>query len=333
MLKSSFVTQADIAKAVGVSQSLVSDVIHDRNRVRIRPILRRKILAVAKEMGYQPNVAAQALRCCRSMQIAYINLHTNQRESPLFRDAALGGVAAEVRSRGYRLLVDAMQPEGAGAQMIETMIGARACDGAIVRAYQAGDLYWDQLRSLRRSVVVIGQCPAPEMVSIAHDAQSLIRGALESLRRLGHDRIALILPPARDMFSGLLRSVWLDAAGGNAHEMLVQQSNRAGVIDVVTSWISMRNGATAFIATDSASLSWALTGARGKGARLSIDVDMHGFVDVSLAPMVEPGVWLSLLDGTACGSQAAAALFEMLDGGDGPGPIRLPSPIILSDMI
>jgi LacI family transcriptional regulator len=53
-------TVKDIATAVGVSVATVSDVLNDRPNVGADN--RRKVLEVARKLGYRPNRAAQAMR-------------------------------------------------------------------------------------------------------------------------------------------------------------------------------------------------------------------------------------------------------------------------------
>ena len=54
------VTVKDIAAAVGVSVATVSNVLNERTNVGA--VTRRKVLEVARRLGYRPNRAAQAMR-------------------------------------------------------------------------------------------------------------------------------------------------------------------------------------------------------------------------------------------------------------------------------
>ncbi len=56
------VTQNDVAKAAGVTRSMVSYVISGTSGRSVAPETRERILKVIKEMGYRPNKAAQALQ-------------------------------------------------------------------------------------------------------------------------------------------------------------------------------------------------------------------------------------------------------------------------------
>jgi DNA-binding LacI/PurR family transcriptional regulator len=56
------VTQNDVAKAAGVTRSMVSYVISGTSERSVAPETRERILKVIEELGYRPNKAAQALQ-------------------------------------------------------------------------------------------------------------------------------------------------------------------------------------------------------------------------------------------------------------------------------
>lgn len=58
----STVNSKDVARLANVSQSAVSLVFSGRYQGRVSEKTREKILCVAKELGYQPNINAQILR-------------------------------------------------------------------------------------------------------------------------------------------------------------------------------------------------------------------------------------------------------------------------------
>jgi DNA-binding LacI/PurR family transcriptional regulator len=59
------VNSTDVARVAGVSRATVSYVLNDRQDVKITDAVRRRVRAVAHELGYQPSPAARALRTGR----------------------------------------------------------------------------------------------------------------------------------------------------------------------------------------------------------------------------------------------------------------------------
>ncbi|AVE42026.1 LacI family DNA-binding transcriptional regulator [Providencia stuartii] len=68
----STVNSKDVARLANVSQSTVSLVFSGRYHGRVSDKTREKILSVAKELGYHPNINAQVLRSGNSKTIAFI---------------------------------------------------------------------------------------------------------------------------------------------------------------------------------------------------------------------------------------------------------------------
>ena len=55
-------TQDDVARAAGVSQTVVSLVLNDRAAVSISPETRQRVLTDIDELNYVPDGAARGLR-------------------------------------------------------------------------------------------------------------------------------------------------------------------------------------------------------------------------------------------------------------------------------
>lgn len=67
-------TLSDVARHAGVSESSVSRILNGQRKAN-RPSSRRqvqRVLAIAQELGYQPNVAARAMRSGRTHQIGVL---------------------------------------------------------------------------------------------------------------------------------------------------------------------------------------------------------------------------------------------------------------------
>ena len=70
-------TMKDIANAVGVSLTTVSNVIHG-NYDRVSPQTVARIQKAIEQMGYVPNMSARALVSHTSRIIAYVDSHSPQ---------------------------------------------------------------------------------------------------------------------------------------------------------------------------------------------------------------------------------------------------------------
>lgn len=93
----------DVAKAAEVSETTVS--LSFRPESRIGKATRQKVLTVAAEMGYQPNLAAQDLRCGKS---SLLGLLVADITNPFYANIARCAQCA-AQEAGYRLLLTESQ--------------------------------------------------------------------------------------------------------------------------------------------------------------------------------------------------------------------------------
>jgi DNA-binding LacI/PurR family transcriptional regulator len=100
--RSGTTTLRDVAAAAGVSITTASRILNGRpSGVPIRDDTRVRILAVAAELGYRPNLLARGLRGSRSSLLGVI---VRDIADP-FHVQVLRGVNEIARDRDYRLFI------------------------------------------------------------------------------------------------------------------------------------------------------------------------------------------------------------------------------------
>lgn len=136
------VSITDIAKKVGLSTTTVSRVLNGKGeQYRISKISRQKILKVAKEMRYVPNLYAANLRTGKSNTIALI---VPSLSNPFFA-AIASGLNAEVRKYGYTTIIcdsdESLENEKKELQQLY----ARNIEGLIIVPYGS---QWKHIQEL-----------------------------------------------------------------------------------------------------------------------------------------------------------------------------------------
>ena len=111
-------TQSDVARAAGVSRSLVSLALS--NSPRVAPKTRERIQRVAVDLGYRVNVAASSLASSTIIGLVLPNLRNVFFE----RLARRLGDAASARGLTLFITVGAERPEVLG-QAIDSLLGVR----------------------------------------------------------------------------------------------------------------------------------------------------------------------------------------------------------------
>lgn len=110
------VTMKDVAKRAGVSQPTVSFVLNDRRDVSVAEKTRARVLKAAKELNFQPNQAARALRSNKSYTIGVI-------ADRIISEPYAGQIVLGVQQ--------AVQPSGYVCFVVETSRSADAVDAAV----------------------------------------------------------------------------------------------------------------------------------------------------------------------------------------------------------
>ncbi len=204
------ITQRDVAQACGLHPSTVCLAL--KNSPSIPEATRRKIQAIAEELGYQPNVAARNLALMRTdkrqgsgLPIAWINQEPRRDHwrSNLEARACFEGAQKRAMEVGYRLEEFWTREAGMNDARIVQILRARGIEGVIFPAHRSFDFSllnqgWSDfammgLNDQRLSEWLDVVCP---------DAYRNMDTTWQRLRRVGLERIGLVLTSQFDAATG-----------------------------------------------------------------------------------------------------------------------------------
>ncbi|NJK80973.1 MAG: substrate-binding domain-containing protein [Chloroflexaceae bacterium] len=193
------VTAADVARALGVATSTVSNAYNRPDQ--LSAALRERVLATAAAMGYHPNPAARGLRRGRTRSIGV--LYTD-RLSFAFIDPAfvqfLRGVALVVEDAGLSLTLFPGTP-----QMMRDpeIIRAAVVDGFIIYSLSHDDPLVHAVRERRLPLVCVDDPAFDDVPLVGIEDADGAAAAAHHLLELGHRQIGVIsLPFAIDTPAG-----------------------------------------------------------------------------------------------------------------------------------
>src|SRR4051794_17873259 len=148
-------TIADIARRAGVSKGAVSYALNGQPGVS--EATRQRIVAIAQEIGFNPNSAARALSgasaravgltLCRPARILGIE--------PWFM-GLISGFEAELAARSYALTLQVVATPEHEVEVYRRWWGERRIDGVIVTDLRENDIRIPVLQQLQLPAVVIG---------------------------------------------------------------------------------------------------------------------------------------------------------------------------------
>ena len=188
-----------LAGALGISKTTVSRALNGYPEVNVRT--RERVLAAAKEAGYEANPMARSLAVGRTnvFGIIYPLLPANLSD-PVFL-GVVGGMSEALEPLKMNLIIAPVSPQNE-LPSYEQMVRGRRVDGLVVGSTLVHDERIAYLIKAGFPFVAHGRTELKEPYAwFDYDHEAGIRLALERLLGLGHARIALISAPLEFNFA------------------------------------------------------------------------------------------------------------------------------------
>ena len=321
-------TQADVARAASVSQTVVSHVLNGTQPKSMSQATRDRVLEAMGELGYVPDQTAQNLRLRRTMTIAAVVPDIVNPFYGLF----IRGVQDEARQHGYDLL--AYNTDGHRDLELKALGVALSgrVDGLVGTTFHLDEA--DFVPLLRRGVPICmlgGQMsldafeePLVDTVHVPDD--SAARMMVEHLIDRGHTRIAILAgepdtPPSSNRERGYRRAL----AGHRipVDEALVRDCdfNERGGYEAMLRLLRIDPRPTAVFAANDLIAIGALIACRERGVQVPAEIAIGGFDDIPAAALVYPPLTTISQRNQAIGHQLVRLLADRLRG-TYTGPVR-----------
>lgn len=119
----------DVAEAAGVSTTLVSFVLNgNKKEYRVGEETSQRILRIAKELNYQPNIAAKSLRSGKTKTIGLV---VSDISNPFFSQLARV-LEDEASKQGYTVLFGSSDEDSENMERIVCGLNNKGVDGLII---------------------------------------------------------------------------------------------------------------------------------------------------------------------------------------------------------
>lgn len=200
------VTASDVAKAAGVSQPTVSRVFN--RSTAVDPVKADRVRAVAKELGYIPNLVARSLNSGSSFRIGIVLAYLKNG----FFGEALQRLSKALNAQGYSVTVYFAGNSSDEVDAIVDDLLADRVDGIVLASISMTNELVARVRKSGIPCVLFnrGQCDAMASMVTASNVEGG-RRATEFLIEAGHQRIAH-LSGWRDALNGVDRATGFHAA-------------------------------------------------------------------------------------------------------------------------
>jgi LacI family transcriptional regulator len=123
----------DVAREVGVTKSVVSRVLNDDPTLTVRPETRRRIRAVAEELGYRAHAGARALAGAETRALALLIPDLG---NPVY-SRIIRGAYRRAREHGYVVLLAEDSTDDAADEAFPELVEAGRVDGLLIASARA----------------------------------------------------------------------------------------------------------------------------------------------------------------------------------------------------
>jgi LacI family transcriptional regulator len=203
-----------LARTLGISKTTVSRALNGYPEVNA--LTRERVLAAAKEAGYEANPMARSLAVGRTNVFGIIYpLLPSDLGDPMFL-GVVGGMSAALEKSRMNLIIAPVSPQNE-LPSYEQMVKGRRVDGLVVSRTLVHDERIAYLVKKGFPFIAHGRTDLKQPYAwFDYDNEAGIRMALARLLALGHQRIALISAPLELNFATQRRASFnatMQAAG------------------------------------------------------------------------------------------------------------------------
>lgn len=307
------VTGVDVAKAAGVSQSVVSLVFSGRAGSRVSASTATRVIDEARKLGYSPNSAAAALRTGRTSSLALAVPVVTQ---PYFA-AVLHSAEKRARQLGFSVVLIASREDPEWMPRLVDMLRGGQLAGAIVYGPTPAEA-----ASLAGSGVRVVACElySDELPSVDLDLARGVHEAAQHLIELGHRDVAYLGTDYPHVtydirYESFVRS--MSELGGRVTQVI-----RSPAADFASAVHNARRllddrlpGTTAVMCDDDLLAPAVMRAANLAGLSVPRDMSVVGVGGLTIAEMLTPPLTTVAISADDVGHFAVEELVKAITGG------------------
>lgn len=309
-------TISDIARRAGLTKAAVSFALNGQPGVSAET--RKRVLEIARQIGWQPHSAARALSEGR---VGAFGLVVNRPArllgvEPFFMQL-ISGIQAELSRDHVSLLFTVAQDQDDEIALYRRWWAQHRVDGVFLVDLQVDDRRVSVLEELRMPAVVIGGPSGVGALPAAWvDDSSAMRTVVEHLVALGHRRIGWV--------AGIEHLVHTQTRAG-AFAQAIRELGVSGVsvsgdytgesgAQATETLLRAEEPPTAIVYDNDLMAISGLTASRRAGFRVPENLSLVAWDDSALCELVDPPLTAVHRDVLGYGAAAATRLARVLDG-------------------
>jgi len=306
----------DIAARAGVSIATVSHAFRNPGRVSDRT--RKKVLAVADELGYSPNNLAVSLRTARSGNIVVIIPDVGGSHN----SGIIKSIENVAHERGYSVLLGDTQGSEEREREFGAMTLSRQADGIILMSHRLPfNLEVDKLQLSALPPIVNG-CEFTGFDEVPLVTIDDVQAAMDATRHLidyGHRDIAVITgdmnsPSSQYRLEGFRRMMQESGLGVSERQVIYGEYTLEGGEAAARELLLHKNRPTAIFCFSDEIAMGCMSVLRTSGFQVPDDLSVMGFDNIRFARYFAPPLTTIAQPTDRIGTLCATLLLDLIDG-------------------
>jgi DNA-binding LacI/PurR family transcriptional regulator len=324
------VTIRDVAARAGVSTAAVSLALNERPGVSEKT--RQRILAVAREMGWAPNTAAQSLSIHETRTVGLVlarPAHLLGRE-PFYMEF-IAGVETTLSADDYALLLRLVDTVEEETEIHRRWWQGRRIDGALLVDLRVDDPRVPALSAIGLPAVAVGHPSlAGPFPAVWTDDAHAVGEAVRYLAALGHRRIARVGGPPALGHSAIRTEAFRAAAAEMGVEAIVAAADFSGDDGsrATRSLLTAAARPSAVVYDNDIMAVAGLAVAAEMGVSVPRDLSLLAWDDSQLCELVRPKLSAMSHDVFGFGAQVARRVLDVIRSGEVPSE-PAPPPVLV----
>lgn len=313
---------SDVARLSKVSSGLVSRVINEDPRLKIRDETRERVYEAIKLLNYTPDASARALRNSQSGLLGFILHHVND---PVYEEMVAAAQSAATAYKYSLMLVDALSL-AERREAFRELVHGRRVDGLLIQSgFEQSKFDLHEFAEALPSVVFNAD-PSAQLRTVRLDDVRAARMATEHLIDRGHTAIGYVggVGSSSDRrFQGYLEA--MSQAGLVPLPTILGGWGSDESHSAIREYYGHGGMATGLVAVTSTVALGVHSGIVASGLNIPEDVSLIGIHDTQFAKHLNPALTTVSLPLAKLGTVAVSMLVAQL-GSEGVGESVLTEP-------
>lgn len=319
-------TLKTIARITGFSVPTVSRALSDAPDIGEET--KKRVRALARELGYRPNRAGLRLRTGKTNVIALVLCTDHDVMNHTAR--LINSVAGALRGTPYHMIVTPYFPDESPLDPVRYIVTTRSADGVILNRVQPRDPRVDYLRAANFPFVLHGRTADLEDTPyFDFDNHAFGQLCIETLAGRGRKSAVIVAPPLAQSYAQHMVAGASEHAGDVAVAVLEgahSDSPSEQITAALADHLGAHPGTDAVITASAPSAIAATRAIEALGRRIGGDIDLASKEAIPFLTVFRPEILVCYEDVAQTGRFLAEALIRAIDAPHLPAMQRLIRP-------